>query len=158
MISGLDGIYDRHNSGKVMEIFLGLIIVVFVVLVLHRHFGRRAMNGPMAKLLERNPDVVRKEPMERARRAERRAESKKRTDATTVPVRCPYCEFMFEKMPGRKRKCPACKNTVFPRRAPGKNVKRLVSDTFSRLEIEGSENVRERVAASTAKRGDDGNH
>lgn len=43
-------------------------------------------------------------------------------------VLCPHCQHAFDKMPSRKSKCPACQQTVFPRRAPGETEKRLVTE------------------------------
>lgn len=40
---------------------------------------------------------------------------------------CPYCNFQFEKIPARKRKCPECKNEVYPRLIPGDSIKLLVT-------------------------------
>lgn len=41
---------------------------------------------------------------------------------------CPYCRFVFEKMPSRKRKCPQCKNTVCRKSRPSDRVLRLVTE------------------------------
>lgn len=39
---------------------------------------------------------------------------------------CPYCDHRLEKMPGRKKKCPACGNDIFVRTRPQDKVRILV--------------------------------
>jgi len=56
------------------------------------------------------------------------AEKKVRDNGEQTDVKCPHCKHLFEKMPRAKRKCPECKEMVFPRCPPGKKWKRLVSE------------------------------
>jgi len=59
---------------------------------------------------------------------------KKRKPAPEAkPPKCPHCKFQFEKMPARKRKCPACKAVVLPRCSPSGKVKRLVTEEQAEL-------------------------
>ncbi len=41
---------------------------------------------------------------------------------------CPYCEFKLDKMPGRKKKCPACGNFIYVRTRPADQQKVLVTE------------------------------
>ena len=41
---------------------------------------------------------------------------------------CPYCDHRLQKMPGRKKKCPACENSIFVRTRPRDKVKILVRE------------------------------
>lgn len=43
-------------------------------------------------------------------------------------LRCPYCGVPFEKAPTRKRKCPACKGTVYVKYTPTDPQKRIVTE------------------------------
>ena len=48
-----------------------------------------------------------------------------------VPIQdlaCPYCGVPFEKAPTRKRKCPACKGTVYVKYTPTDPQKRIVTE------------------------------
>ena len=40
--------------------------------------------------------------------------------------RCPYCDHKFDKMPQSKRKCPSCKETIYPRVIPQSKEKSLL--------------------------------
>lgn len=41
---------------------------------------------------------------------------------------CPYCDHVLEKMPGRKKKCPACTKDIYVRTRPQDKVKILVRE------------------------------
>lgn len=43
-------------------------------------------------------------------------------------LECPYCGHKFEKIPPSKRKCPACKETIYPRTIPQSNKKSILSE------------------------------
>ena len=45
----------------------------------------------------------------------------------TKPI-CPYCDFKLEKMPGRKKKCPSCKEFIFVRTHPNLRKTVLVTE------------------------------
>jgi len=40
--------------------------------------------------------------------------------------RCPYCDHKFDKIPQSKRKCPSCKETIYPRVIPQSKEKSLL--------------------------------
>ena len=42
---------------------------------------------------------------------------------------CPYCGFVFEVMPTRKRKCPQCKETIYRQSRPPDNIKMLMTES-----------------------------
>lgn len=41
---------------------------------------------------------------------------------------CPYCGYIFESMPTRKRKCPKCQETIYRQSYPPDNIKRLMTE------------------------------
>lgn len=45
----------------------------------------------------------------------------------TRPI-CPYCTFDLQKMPGRKKSCPKCKNDIYVRTRPQDNAKILIRE------------------------------
>lgn len=45
----------------------------------------------------------------------------------TDPV-CPYCSVALQKMPGRKKCCPNCKNEIYVRTRPSDNMKILIRE------------------------------
>ncbi len=49
----------------------------------------------------------------------------KRKIGNTDPV-CPYCSAILDKMPGRKKRCPECKNDIYVRTRPSDNSKILI--------------------------------
>ena len=56
----------------------------------------------------------------------------------TDPV-CPYCSVTLEKMPGRKKRCPECKNDIYVRTRPKDNRKILIrSDEILAVEEQWS--------------------
>lgn len=42
-------------------------------------------------------------------------------------IRCPHCAVVFDEMPKRKRRCPKCKEWIWPIRPPGMKYKRLTT-------------------------------
>ncbi len=41
---------------------------------------------------------------------------------------CPYCGFVFDAMPSRRRSCPSCKNAVYRKKRPTDRTLRLVTE------------------------------
>jgi hypothetical protein len=48
---------------------------------------------------------------------------------------CPYCNFMLEEIPGRKKKCPACGHFIYVRTRPSDRQRILVTESQAK-EIE----------------------
>lgn len=50
-------------------------------------------------------------------------------------IKCPYCQQEIDKMPETRRKCPHCREWVYPRKSPHTNQRELVTkekaDEFS---------------------------
>jgi len=42
-------------------------------------------------------------------------------------IHCPHCQAAFEEMPKKKRRCPYCKEWIWPMRPPGMQHKRLTT-------------------------------
>ena len=47
--------------------------------------------------------------------------------------KCPYCDFVFDPIPHRKKKCPSCGQFVYVRRRPNSNNKELVTAEVAEL-------------------------
>jgi DNA-directed RNA polymerase subunit RPC12/RpoP len=54
---------------------------------------------------------------------------------------CPYCNHIFEKMPGRKKECPQCKNAIFVRTRPLDNKSVLLTKDQT-IEVERQKKIR----------------
>jgi len=67
-----------------------------------------------------------------------------------IDITCPHCAHHFEKMPSRKRKCPACREWIWPKRPPGSTHKRLVSVEQAEVWEAEWEKVSERRAIEKA--------
>jgi SPP1 gp7 family putative phage head morphogenesis protein len=73
----------------------------------------------------------------------------------TEPI-CPYCNYRFDKMPQRKKKCPMCANFVYSRTRPLDNKKVLIKqDQIDELESQwtkqkGSETLQFNLVNSKA--------
>ena len=46
-----------------------------------------------------------------------------------VEAMCPYCNYVLEKKPGRKKKCPGCNNYIYVRTSPKTGEKILITES-----------------------------
>ncbi len=47
--------------------------------------------------------------------------------------KCPYCGFVFDPIPQRKKKCPSCGEFVYAKRRPRSNEKELVTGEVAKI-------------------------
>jgi len=67
--------------------------------------------------------------------------------------KCPYCGFVFNPIPQRKKKCPSCGQFVYVRRRPNSNKKELVTTEVAKLiDKEWEEIDKERAFRSLLQR------